>query len=255
MDTSFLGVPDISGATFAWLAAVPALTAFLGVVTGAAGGLLLLAILSLIFPPAVLIPLHTVVQMGAGASRVIIMWQYVMRWAVLPFLAGSVLGAALGAQIFISLPTAMLQGILGAFIIVMTWVPGFARLGRQNQRFAVVGFGATFLGIFVSATGTMVAPFVLGASPDRRNYAATFAALMTVVHVSKLVAFGFLGVALWAYVPLMAAMIAAATVGNFVGSRVLTHMPERGFRRVFQVILTLLALRLLWRAAESAGLF
>jgi len=255
MDSSFLGVPDVSALVFLGLAIAPAFTAFFGVVTGAAGGLLLLALLSLLFPPAVLIPLHTVVQMGAGASRIVIFWRYVMRWTVLPFLIGSVAGAAVGAQIFVSLSTTLLQGILGAFIIVITWLPGFARFGRQNRRFAVIGFGATFLGMFVSATGTLIAPFVMGASSDRRNYAATFAALMTIVHTAKVVAFGLLGVALWAYVPLMAAMIAAAALGNWVGSRVLTRMPERGFRLVFQLLLTLLSLRLLWRAARDAGLF
>jgi uncharacterized membrane protein YfcA len=226
----------------------------LGVVTGSAGGLLLLTLLSLVFPPTVLIPVHTVVQMGAGASRVVIMWSYVMRWAILPFLIGAVLGAALGAQVFINLSNAALQGILGSFIIVMTWMPGLTRMGGDRNRFAVIGFGATFIGMFVSATGTLIAPFVAGASPDRRNHAATFAALMTIVHLCKLVAFGLLGVALHAYLPLMLAMIASAALGNWIGSRVLSRMPEKGFRVTFQIVVTVLALRLLWRAARDGGL-
>ena len=40
-------------------------TAFLGVSTGAAGGLLLLGIMATVLPPLVLIPIHTVVQLGA----------------------------------------------------------------------------------------------------------------------------------------------------------------------------------------------
>ncbi|MPY68652.1 MAG: TSUP family transporter [Alphaproteobacteria bacterium] len=255
METSFLGVPDVSMLTFAALTLAPVGTAALGIVTGSAGGLLLLSLLSLVFPPAVLIPVHTVVQMGAGATRVAIMWSWVMRWTVLPFLVGSVLGAALGAQVFVSLSTATLQAILGGFIIVMTWMPGLTRMGGDRNRFAAIGFGATFLGMFVSATGTLIAPFVAGSSPDRRNHAATFAALMTIVHTAKLAAFGLLGVALHAYLPLMLAMIASATLGNWIGSRLLSRMPEKGFRVVFQVVVTALALRLLWRAARDSGLF
>lgn len=255
MEAQFLGVPGVDGWIFSGLVLAAFFTTFLGIVSGAAGGLVLLAIMAMVFPPAVLIPVHTVVQLGAGSSRTMIMWRYVMRDTLLPFLGGAVLGAVLGAQIFVSLPTAVLQGILGAFIILLAWLPSFARFGPARGRFAVLGFGATFLGMFVSATGTLLAPFVASASPDRRNHAATLAALMSMVHITKIVAFGVLGIAIGAYLPLIGGMIVMAASGNFVGSKVLNHMPERAFRIVLQVVLTLLALRLLWVAARGAGIF
>jgi uncharacterized membrane protein YfcA len=117
----------------------------------------------------------------------------------------------------------------------------------------VLGFGATFLGMFISATGTLLAPFVASASPDRRNHAATLAALMAISHVTRIVAFGLLGVALASYLPLMLAMIAAAACGNWLARMMLDRMPERWFRVVLQIILTGLGLRLLWVSARSAG--
>jgi uncharacterized membrane protein YfcA len=126
-------------------------------------------------------------------------------------------------------------------------------MGSERGRFALLGLGATFLGMFVSATGNLVTPFVASASPDRRNHVATLSALMTVSHLAKLIAFGVLGVALAAYLPLVAAMIATATAGSWVGFRLLHRMPERGFRIILQAVLTVLALRLLWSAAAKAG--
>ncbi len=254
METQFLGVPDVSAVVFFGLALASFCTAFIAAVTATAGGLLLLGILALVFPPAVLIPVHTVVQLGDNAGRVVILRRYILRATLLPFFLGAAIGAAAGAQIFVTLPTAVLQGILGVFIILFTWMPRFTRTGSTRNRFALVGFAATFLGMFVSATGSITAPFVASASPERRNQVATFSALMLIVHLCKLVAFGLLGVALAAYLPLMAAMIATATLGNWLGSHVLNRMPERAFRLVFQVLMTLLALRLLWRAAVEAGL-
>ncbi len=254
MEMQFLGVPGVDELTFFGLTLAAGGTAFLGIVTGTAGGLLLLGIMALVFPPTVLIPVHTVVQLGAGSSRTLIMWRHVMRGILLPFLIGAVIGAVSGAQIFITLSTVALQGILGLFILVFTWLPKIARVGSERNRFAVVGFMATFLGMFVSATGTLIAPIIADSSPDRRNFVATFAAMMAIVHVCKLIAFGFLGVALAAHVPLMAAMIASATLGNWVGSKILARMPEQAFRSVFQVLMTILALRLIWRAAADAGL-
>ncbi len=251
----FLGTPYVSELVFYGLVLAPFATAFVGCVTGTAGGLLLLALMAQVFPPVVLVPVHTVVQLGAGCTRVLIMWRHVMVGTLFPFLIGAVVGAAAGAQVFIILSAALLQGIIGGVILFLTWAPAVARTGPERMRFGFLGFGATFLGMFVSATGTMLSPFVASAAPDRRNYAATFAALMALVHVAKLAAFSFLGVAFGAYLPLIGLMIVSATFGNWVGARVLERIPERCFRMVFKVLLSTLAVRLLWVAARDSGYF
>ena len=74
-------------------------------------------------------------------------------------------------------------------------------------------------------------------------------ALMLIVHISKLSAFGFIGFAIGRFVPLMAAMIAAGALGNWLGEEALNRTPERRFRLILQLVLTALALRLLWNAA------
>lgn len=253
MSEGFLGVPGISELTFAGFTAAAFVTAWIGVVTGAAGGLILLGVMSLVFSPAVLIPVHTCVQLGSGASRVLLMWGYVLRGTLLPFTLGAIAGAALGAQIFVSLPTAVLQLILGLFMLAVTWMPHIGRTGPEGKRFAFLGFAATFLGVFVSATGNLIAPFIAAASPDRRNHPATLAALMTVAHLCKLAAFGFIGIAIGAYLPLVAAMIGGAFLGNWAGRATLERMRERDFRLIFRILMTALAVRLLWMAAVEMG--
>ena len=78
---------------------------------------------------------------------------------------------------------------------------------------------------------------------------------MSLVHVSKLVAFGLLGVGFAAHLPLVAAMVVTGAAGNWVGRETLGVMKERNFRSVFRVIMTLLALRLVWMAAVRMGWF
>lgn len=234
---------------------VSLLTTILGTLAGTGGGLVLLATMAMVFPPAILVPVHTVVQLAVGTSRAVIMWRYILRATVLPFLIGAAIGAAVGAQIFISLPTGLLQGAIGIFILALVWLPRFTRLGPEKHRFAALGFVATFLGMFVSATGTLVAPFVASASPDRRNHSATLSVLMASVHTMKLIAFGLLGVGVAAYTPLIVGMIGTAVLGSWVGLLLLHRMPERVFRIIFQVLVTLLAVRLLWVGAVEAGIF
>ena len=250
---NFLGVPDVS----LWLAVALAITAtfttFLGTVTGTAGGLLLLASMTFFFPLAVLIPMHTMIQLGAGTSRMFMMWRYVKKNLIVPFAIGSVIGAFAGAQIFTTLPSVILQGMLGIFILVVMYTPKLGAGGPERLRFGVLGGAATFLGIFVSATGTFLSPFVAHASKDRHVHVSTMATLMAISHISKLVAFGFVGLAIGAYLPLVILMILGTVAGNWIGQQTLTRMPEKLFRRIFQILLTTLALRLLVGAVLEAG--
>jgi uncharacterized protein len=251
----FFTIPEGGPLLFLGLSLASFATAFIGVFTGTAGGLILLAVMAVVMPPTSVIPVHTVVQLGSGATRTMIMWRYVMRSTLLPFTVGAALGALAGAKVFISLPVSHLQGILGLFILVVTWLPKLGQFGAERGRFAALGFVATFAGVFVSATGTIVAPFVASAAPDRRNHAATLGALMMLVHIAKIVAFGFLGFAVSNYIPLMAAMIAAGAVGNWVGEEALNRISEQRFRLVLRLFLTALGLQLLWGAAASARWF
>src|SRR4029078_9706253 len=139
--------------------------------------------------------------------------------------------------------------------VLSTCTPKLAAVAADRSRFGVLGFVTTFVGVFVSATGTLLAPFVAASTPDRRVHVATMGALMMFSHLSKIVAFGFIGFAVGRYVPLMVAMIATGAVGNWVGEVALLRTKEQHFRIVLQLALTLLGLRLLWSAGHGAGWF
>ena len=243
--TEFLGIPDIGLWQALALFAAAIATTFIGTVTGTAGGLLLLAVMTFFMPLAILIPVHTVVQLGAGTSRTFLMWRYVRKELLAPFAIGAGLGAVAGANVFVSLTSGALQAILGIFILVVMWTPRIALGGPERTRFAFLGAASTFLGVFVSATGSFLSPFVAHASRDRHVHVATIATLMAITHLAKLAAFGFVGVALGAYLPLIALMICGTVFGNWIGRNTLRRVPERMFRIVFQTLLALLALRLL----------
>lgn len=244
----FLGMPGIDVWLFAGLSFAAMVTAFIAAVVGTAGGLILIAIMAFVFPPALLIPLHTVIQLGVSTSMLLSRWRDFMTETLFPFIIGSIIGAAIGGQIFVNLSEAILLFILGISMLILTWVPAIARFGPDHGRFAFVGFIATFLGVFISATGSLLAAFTAAAAPDRRNHIATLGGLMSIVHIAKLVTFGFLGVEFGSYAPLVVAMIATSFVGIWLGKPVLDRIPERLFRITFQVILTLLSLRLIAKA-------
>ena len=71
---------------------------------------------------------------------------------------------------------------------------------------------------------------------------------MTFVHIAKLFAFGAIGFSIASYAWLMAAMILAGAAGNWVGEVALGKISEQKFRLILQIVLSLLALNLLWTA-------
>ena len=80
--------------------------------------MLMITTLAFFLPPAVfvgatgpLIPLHGVVQLGSNLGRAALkaMVRHVFYPIVPAFLAGTVLGGALGGQLMVSLPTPLLQ--------------------------------------------------------------------------------------------------------------------------------------------------
>lgn len=223
-------------------------TSFLTAAFGIGGGVTLLAVMSQIVPAKAIIPVHGIVQLGSNTGRTLLMAKDV-SWALLAyFLAGSVVGALVGGQIVVALPTAVLQLVLAGFILFMIWGPKLKISKSGNKMYAVGGAFSTLLTMFVGATGPFVAASLKGLNLGKLSHVATLSASMVIQHLLKVVVFGFLGFAYAPYLPLMALMIASGFLGTIVGRRVLMRISENHFQHVLNFILTVLALRLVWMA-------
>lgn len=233
---------------FILLCGISFLGSFITAALGLGGGMLMITTMALFLPPAALIPLHGVVQLGSNLGRTALLVRHVLYPIVPAFLAGTVLGAALGGQLVVSLPTPLLQAILAGFVLYATWAPKFQASAPGKRAFFAVGAVGTFATMFVGATGSLIAPFA-AACERRQQVVATHAMLMTIQHGFKILAFGMLGFAFGPYVPLLAGLLAFGFAGTGVGRLVLDRLPERVFRIGLKAILTLLALRLLYGAA------
>lgn len=247
-----LTAPGIGPGAAALLLLVSGLTSATTAAFGLGGGLAMLAVLGLYLPVALLIPVHGLVQLGSNVGRVVVQWRKVAWWAVWPFLAGALLGAAIGAQIVIALPEAALQISLGLFILVLTYVP-LPKAGRIG-RLGFAGFGVfmTILSMFFGATGPVNAGVFAQTFDDRETMVGTMAATTAIQHALKGAAFFSLGVAFGPYVPLTVGMVATGFVGTILGTRVLKRLDETWFRRILKGVLTVLALDFLRRGFFGA---
>lgn len=212
----------------------------------------MLVVMGLFMPVASLIPVHGLVQLGSNSGRA---WR--MRgdigWAILtPFLIGGASGALVGAAIVVELPNALLKVLLGLFVIFVTWfsVPKTFATGRAAV--GIGGFMTTVLTMFLGATGPLVIALFAKAYDIRQQLVASTAVAMSAQHGFKIVAFGFFGFAFYQWMPLVIAMIAIGYLGTIAGQKILGSMDELFFRKVFKIVLTLLALDMIRR---GLGLF
>ena len=116
---------------------------------------------------------------------------------VAPFLIGSMIGAALGAQFIVALPKYMLQIVIAVFILASTWAPKFQSASTGRVKFFVVGVITTIVTMFVGGTGVLVGAFVAPACPERHQFVSTHSVVMTIQHGLKIVNFAVLGFRFW----------------------------------------------------------
>ena len=223
-------------------------TSFITAAMGIGGGVALLAVMAQIMPALAIVPVHGVVQFGSNVGRAGLMRRDIDRKLLTYFFGGSIFGALVGGQIVVSLPVSYLQLILAVFILYATWGPKLTGTVPSTKALAAGGAFSTLLTMFVGATGPFVVailrPFELG----KLGQVATMSACMVVQHLMKVVVFGLLGFSFAPYVPLMALMIALGFLGTVVGRHMLMRISETHFKYGLNILLTVLALRLLWVA-------
>jgi uncharacterized membrane protein YfcA len=231
-----------------------AFTSALTAAFGVGGGIAMLTLMGLFVPVAALIPVHGAVQLGSNTGRAWHQRANVRMDVAAPFIAGSVVGAVIGAFVVIQLPDALLKLVLGAFVIAITWakIPGIDKLTRTGL--AIGSVVVALIGMLVGATGPLVSVlFAQFFANDRKALVATHAAGMVAQHGLKIVVFGLAGFAFSDWLPLIAAMIVSGYLGTVYGTRLLERMPEESFRKWFKIAITVLALDLLRRGLM--GLF
>lgn len=222
-------------------------SSFITVAFGIGGGAVMLAALATLLPAAAIIPVHGLVQLGSNVGRASIMIKYMRLDLLGPFLGGAVIGIALGGSLVVQLHPGWIQIGVGAFILwsVLATPPAFLR--RSGL---ITGAFSSFLTMFFGGTGPFVATFVKGQDLTRHAHVATHAMLMTVQHLLKTIVFGFLGFAFSSWAVLIALLIFFGVLGTLVGRLVLARLDERRFRLALNVVLGVLACRLIYSGAD-----
>jgi uncharacterized membrane protein YfcA len=240
-------------ADYALLAAVVFFVSVWNTSVGPSGAVTFAA-MATILPPFAVVPIHAALESAAAFFRAVLLRDYVDWPFATFFLGGALIGFLAGAPVFTSAPLTEngLRILLGAMILFVTWIrlPHFSgehwRMGS-----ALGGFGTSFMTLFVGATGPLVTAIIQQRHPDHRKTLGTTAVCMTLQHGGKIVFFGLIGFSFSDYADLLLCLFAAAIAGAWLGRHVLVRVPQGITRSAFKIVVTLLALHLLWSGATA----
>jgi len=226
-------------------------TSFITASVGIGGGILLLAVMASLVPPSVLIPVHGLVQFGSNGGRAWLTRSHCDWSLVAGFALGAVVGALVASFVVVQLPLQWIQLAVAGFILFLVWGPKPRKVDLGPRGRMLFGGLTTLVSMFVGATGPLVASVVHRQSADKLAVSATFASCMSVQHLLKLAVFSVAGFAFWQWLPLVLLMIAGGFIGTWLGLKVLNRLPVKLFSQIFKLVITLLALRLLWQGLTA----
>jgi len=239
--------PGLDGTAVIGLVALSALTSSMTAAFGLGGGSLLIAVMSLMMPAAIVVPVHGAVQLGSNGGRAILRRAFIQWRFAGWFVLGSLFGALAGGGIAARLPDSIFKALIALFLLYSLFSPR-PKLAARGAFFAILsGTFTSAIGMVAGISGPLVMTF-LRSLKERREIVGTHAFLMTGQNIFKLAVFIGLGFAFSDYLGLILAMVVSGFAGTHLGSLALDRLPENVFRLAFRAIITLVALDLFRRA-------
>jgi uncharacterized membrane protein YfcA len=225
----------------AWITAT--ISGFLGM----AGGISLLAIMTIFMPATLVVPIHGVVQLCSNLTRTIVFIKHV-RWPIFfTYSPPLVVGVYAATLVWSGDKLDWFKPVIGTFVLCFLMWRRFKPTLRNLPlwTYAPLGLVTGFLAIFVGATGPFIAPFFLRDDLTKEEVVANKAIVQTWLHLFKIPAFLSLGFNYTPHWQLLSWLVVAVVIGNLLGKWLLTRISHDMFILLFEVLLAVVGVYLL----------
>jgi len=235
------------------IAAVGFFTAALSGVAGLGGGTILIGVLyALGLAPTVAVPLFAAVQFVSNLSRTAAYFRHVewraAGWFLLTAAPTPFLVAPFVASANVNVVLLLLAGL-----ILVSLVPsrdGGEPIAR-TPALLLAGFLNGSIGMFVGATGLFVGRLFLRPEWRKETVIGTLALTQTLGHGLRVLGYASAGFWVTERTELLLPLVIAVIAGTFAGKALNQRLDETVFRRLFKVILVVLALKLIYDGASG----
>ncbi|HTJ96894.1 MAG TPA: sulfite exporter TauE/SafE family protein [Rhodocyclaceae bacterium] len=224
-------------------------------IVGFGSSIMLMPVLVIVFGPVQAVPIMAVAATMANLSRVMVWWREVDWRACVAYSIPGVIGAALGARTLLALPQTLIEGVLGAFFIVMIplrhWlIKKEFRLNRTHM--AICGLIIGYITGIVVSTGPISVPIFLAYGLLKGAFIATEAASSLAIYVTKMIVFREFGI-LPAAILLKGLIIGSSLmVGSYFSKRFVLKISADRFQILMDGLMLLSGSAMLWAAFHAA---
>jgi len=227
---------------------------FFSTLAGLGGGLFTLASTSLLLPVSVVVPLNGVLILAGQITRVAQFYRHINWDITRPFIPGSIIGATLGTMIYFALPETFLAFMLACVLLWFCWIPpaqaARTLAARIPAPFFWIGIAHTFLST-VSGAGVLFQSVMVNSKMPKEGIVATIAATLLFMALFKSLGYMLAGFDYSPYVLVIALSWVMGISGTIVGKMCLDILPDRHFRLLIRIVVTLFALRLFWLVGQN----
>ena len=217
------------------------IAALMSSIFGIAGGVFLLAGLSMIIPASGVIPMHAAVQAFGGIIRLAVFKNHLNFKIIKPFYMWMIIGAFIGS-IFLytihSISPSFLLIIIGIFIVYSSFSIGNNDKKIAIKKISTLGIICGAMGLFVGSTGPMVSIWLLDNGVVKEEHIACKSAIGIGLHALKIPIFIFLldfNFSLYT-VPIIV-MCASVFIFSIIGKLLIKKIDDSKFIAVIKFLL------------------
>ena len=253
--------------TLVVIAAVSLLASGLALFSGFGLGTLLTPAFALFFPIELAVGLTAIVHLANNLFKLALLGRHAERRTVLAFGVPAVLAAFLGAEALSRLsvldplltyslgaralqvtPVKSLVAVLILLFVALELSPRFAALQLPPRFMPLGGLLSGFFGGLSGHQGALRSAFLMKAGLSKESFVATGVAVACLIDLTRLSVYSTRMPlsSIHSQAPLVATACAAAFLGSFLGSRLLTKVTLRSVQLTVSFALVLISLALLF---------
>lgn len=226
----------------------------LGGLVGTGSSLVLLPALIMMYGPRIAVPVMGIAAVMANVARVAAWWRQIRWRPVLAYALPGTPAAVLGANTLLSIPQAVVDGLLGVFFLAMIPVRRVAAARQWRVRLrhlAIAGAVVGFLTGMVLSTGPLSVPIFTGYGLTGGAFLGSEAASALVLYAGKISTFGQLGALNLAVVARGLVIGAALMIGPFVTRSIVRRAHPRHYAMLIDLVLVAAAVGMFIATATS----
>lgn len=233
------------------LAGIGFLSSLISATFGIGGGPLILVVLGLTLPVSAMVPLHSALALGLLLARLWHFRRHIDWYIVRVFVPGALIGVLLGARVYVAMPPQYIAAAVSLLIMGTVWFPAVRWRPFLPHPFFFVGVIHAFLSTLFSFGG-LLQPLMIRTRLDRMQIIGTLSMALGVMTVIKTVSYAAYGFDYRPYAWIIAGAVLASFPGARAGKALARRFDEDRFRLAFRLVMTFLALRLMYKALTIA---